>query len=44
MDSHGILGFTPELFYLEIPLLPLEEPLNLSSIMIELRKHYLAEF
>ena len=36
MDSNGVLGFTPELFYLEMLLEPLEEQLYLPTILIKI--------
>ena len=43
LDPHGVLGLTPELFYLQMLLQPLEEELNLPAVTIEFCDHHRAD-
>jgi len=42
MGSNSILGLTPEFFNLKMLLQPLEEKLNLPSVMLQFRDHHRA--
>jgi len=42
LDSDSILALTPEFFNLKMLLQPLEEKLNLLSVMVQFRNHHRA--